>query len=587
MKTSILLKSLALILLTLNLNGNASAGVIPVSNGYSTKYLYASAESKMNSVSDGTIICWLEDSFRGSLEIQKLGIKGEKLWIENGLIVDKDLGRFPDPDTDFPLVFSDNSGGAVVIYRKVFYQEEEIYCAKISSEGEVIRKVCLSSRSGGYNFSPAAAVTADNCIAVVWENFISGDFDIQGQKIDLNCNKLWNNGDEVTVCGQSDDQRKPYVMCDRKGQLLISWLDTRISLNSSEFGYDLYANKIDENGEFTNFGNSGKLIMSFPSHGNSVRNNKLHYDENAFHGKSPASVRKAMFYNHNMIHSDNNSAITAVDIRDLETDSYISVFKINENLDVVWNRDIEAESFQQNPLITSDGSEGAVIVWNDLRNGGNSIYGMRINGSGNVISAGDNGLKVSFDSGKKNSVRLLPDKRNMSGLLFRNNKVFIPWTVSDSRDLFLACFDLSAGSQYRLTPELITNGISDANCISVLSSNGERTVVFSKENTIFASAENYEEKVLNIKSKHQLNLSNYPNPFNPVTKISYELSVPGFVNVKIFDMAGRIVNEPVNEFQNAGRHERTFDGNSLSSGLYFCRIVSGDYSETMRMTLLK
>jgi len=52
-------------------------------------------------------------------------------------------------------------------------------------------------------------------------------------------------------------------------------------------------------------------------------------------------------------------------------------------------------------------------------------------------------------------------------------------------------------------------------------------------------------------------------------------------------MTGRIVKELVNEFQNAGRHELTFDGSSLSSGLYFCRIDAGNYSETMRMTLLK
>ncbi len=587
MKTTNAFRFLILILLTFNLNGFSSAEMIPVSSDYTTKYLFASAESKSNSVTDGTIVCWLDESFRGSLYIQRLGSNGEKLWMQNGLIVDKNLGRYFDPDSDYPLIFSDNDGGAVVIYRKIFYSEEEIYCAKISSEGELLRKVCLSSGTGGYNFSPSAVLTKDNCIAVVWENFTLGDFNIQGQKIDLSCNKLWNSGNEINVCGESDDQRKPSVLCDQKNQLLVSWLDTRTVLNSSEFAYDLYANKLDESGNFAGFGQAGRLILSFPVHRYSGQNANSKNVENFDHGNGPVSVKKAELYNHNMISSDNNSAIVAVDIRESETDSYIRVFKINEELNIEWDRDIEAESFQHNPLIISDGCEGAVIVWNDSRNNENSIFGMRISGSGSVLSEGDNGFKISFDKGKKNSLRSLPDKRNMSGLVISNNKLFIPWTVSDSHDLYLASADLNLSSQYKKTPELICKNISEGNCMSVIHSNENKTIIFSKDNTIFASKENKADKISDNQLKNKLNLLNYPNPFNPVTKISYELSAPGNANVKIYDMTGRIVKELVNEFQNAGRHELTFDGSSLSSGFYFCRIDAGNYSETMRMTLLK
>ncbi len=585
MKTTFTLKILMPVLLNLILQGISSAGIIPVSSDHSTKNLFVSAESKLNSETDGTIVSWLEESFRGSLYIQKLGSKGEKLWIQSGVAVDKDLGRQSDPDSDYPLIFSDKNGGAVVIYRKVFYSKEEIYCAKISSAGEVIRKTCLSSGSGGYNFSPSAALTNDNSIVIVWENFSSGDFNIQGQKIDNGCNKLWNGGNEVVICGEPGDQRKPSVMCDRKNQLLISWLDTRTDISSSEFTYDLYANKIDENGSFSGFGNSGKLLLSFPSHRNSERNENA--EENLDHGNGPVTVKKAELYNHNMILSDNNSAIIAVDIRELESDSYIKVFKVNEELNIEWDRDIDEESFQQDPLIVSDGSEGAVIVWNDCRDRENSIYGMRINGSGTILSDGDNGIKISYDNGKKNSHRSLPDKRNTSGLVFKNDKVFIPWTVSDSRNLFIVSLDLTNGPQYKITPELVCENVSDDKCNSIICNNGMKTIVFSKNNTIFVSVENNEDKISMNQSKNNLKMSVYPNPFNPVTKISYELTVPGNANVKIYDVTGRIVKELINEFQNAGRHELNFDGNSLSGGLYFCRIVAGDYIETMKMTLLK
>ncbi len=288
-----------------------------------------------------------------------------------------------------------------------------------------------------------------------------------------------------------------------------------------------------------------------------------------------------------MISSGNNSAIVAVDIRESETDSYIRVFKINEELNIEWDRDIEAESYQQNPLIISDGCDGAVIVWNDSRNNENSVFGIRVSSSGSVLSEGYNGFKISFDKGKRNSLRSLPDKRNMSGLVISSNKLLIPWTVSDSHDLYLASVDLNFSSEYKKTSELIYKNISEGKCTSVLQSNETNSVIFLKDNTIFASKENKSDKISNNQFKNNLNLLNYPNPFNPVTKISYELTAPGNAIVKIYDMTGRIVKELVNEFQNAGRHELTFDGSSLSSGLYFCRIDAGNYSETMRMTLLK
>ena len=175
----------------------------------------------------------------------------------------------------------------------------------------------------------------------------------------------------------------------------------------------------------------------------------------------------------------------------------------------------------------------------------------------------------------------------MSGLVISSNKLLIPWTVSDSHDLYLASVDLNFSSEYKKTSELIYKNISEGKCTSVLQSNETNSVIFLKDNTIFASKENKSDKISNNQFKNNLNLLNYPNPFNPVTKISYELTAPGNAIVKIYDMTGRIVKELVNEFQNAGRHELTFDGSSLSSGLYFCRIDAGNYSETMRMTLLK
>lgn len=80
---------------------------------------------------------------------------------------------------------------------------------------------------------------------------------------------------------------------------------------------------------------------------------------------------------------------------------------------------------------------------------------------------------------------------------------------------------------------------------------------------------------------------NYPNPFNPSTNIKYE--VPSITNVKleIFDVLGKSIRTLVNQEKPAGRYELLFDGSSLSSGLYYYRIIAGDFVQTKKMMLIK
>ena len=86
----------------------------------------------------------------------------------------------------------------------------------------------------------------------------------------------------------------------------------------------------------------------------------------------------------------------------------------------------------------------------------------------------------------------------------------------------------------------------------------------------------------------QFSLSqNYPNPFNPSTKISYELRVTYYVLLKVYDVLGNEVKTLVNEKQNAGTYEVSFDASDFSSGAYFYRLESNGFIETKKMFLIK
>lgn len=81
--------------------------------------------------------------------------------------------------------------------------------------------------------------------------------------------------------------------------------------------------------------------------------------------------------------------------------------------------------------------------------------------------------------------------------------------------------------------------------------------------------------------------NNYPNPFNPVTQISYSLPQNHFVTLKVFDVLGREVATLLNEYKEAGTHSVEFNAIDLPSGVYFCRLNTGAFSQTKKMLLLR
>jgi hypothetical protein len=80
---------------------------------------------------------------------------------------------------------------------------------------------------------------------------------------------------------------------------------------------------------------------------------------------------------------------------------------------------------------------------------------------------------------------------------------------------------------------------------------------------------------------------NFPNPFNATTAISYELRAASLVNLRIYDTAGRLVETLVNGWRSAGEHELTWDASAMAAGIYFARLVAGEYVGVQKLILLK
>ena len=124
------------------------------------------------------------------------------------------------------------------------------------------------------------------------------------------------------------------------------------------------------------------------------------------------------------------------------------------------------------------------------------------------------------------------------------------------------------------------------NCDGIFSGEGRGGLGFLGHDTIkgvITSKVSVEDEAPNAFAVEQSS----PNPANPNTTISFTLPESGNVTVDIFNMAGQKVDTLVSDFMDSGRHSVVWNGSNFSTGVYFYTVTSGEFSKTMKMTLLK
>ena len=86
----------------------------------------------------------------------------------------------------------------------------------------------------------------------------------------------------------------------------------------------------------------------------------------------------------------------------------------------------------------------------------------------------------------------------------------------------------------------------------------------------------------------EVSLSNaYPNPFNPVTMLTYDVPSDMVVSMGIYDVRGRLVDELVNDMREQGRYEITWNADQHSSGVYMVKMIAGSTVKVQKVMLVK
>lgn len=213
------------------------------------------------------------------------------------------------------------------------------------------------------------------------------------------------------------------------------------------------------------------------------------------------------------------------------------------------------------------------------------IESLTSTGDGILVAGTDRGLYVTDDNGMTwagSSNPTLAEEVVRSVLSFNRFAIFAgthEHGIFRSEDEGLTWEQMNTG----LT-NLDIHGLSISE-EGVVYAGTEGSGVFRTEMAINVSIE--DEEPVSQPTTFELQ-GNYPNPFNPQTTIRYALPEQAAVTMTIYDTTGRRVAQLLQEnTQAAGWHEVTFDAAVLPSGVYFYRLVAGDFNEVKQMILLK
>ncbi|OOP56387.1 MAG: hypothetical protein AYP45_09255 [Candidatus Brocadia carolinensis] len=274
---------------------------------------------------------------------------------------------------------------------------QQFSVAAWSSHARENTAICTAS---GQQSSPQIISDGAGGAIIAWEDTRDVHFDIYVQRIDARGNILWQK-DGVPVCTAPENQKRPRLVSDGNGGAIIVWHDMRGGIGN----YDIYAQRVDAEGSPL-WTNDGIPVCNEVNEQNSP-----------------------------CIASDGAGGAIVVweDFRTNYADLYGQ--RINKNGEPLWIKSgvlvCGVSGAQNAPEVVSDGTSGAIVVWQDFRRNYSDIYAQRIDGSGAILwekwgvvvcnAQGHESFAVAVSNGAEGAIVTWIDTRNGTN----NNDIFI------------------------------------------------------------------------------------------------------------------------------------------------------------------
>jgi photosystem II stability/assembly factor-like uncharacterized protein len=235
--------------------------------------------------------------------------------------------------------------------------------------------------------------------------------------------------------------------------------------------------------------------------------------------------------------------------------------------------------------VTTDGG----TTWQYGNTSGSTIYGVRIALSGLDTTAAFTAGSLAYVH--KNSVFVVPVELTSFTSSVSGNSITLSWTTASESNNSGFALERSSGSGNFEQIAFIEGKGTTTNISSYSYTDKVETGSYTyrlKQIDYDGSFSYSQEITADVTAPVEFALAqNYPNPFNPSTVISYAIPQDGMVSLSVYNVLGQKVGTLVNQVQKAGRYQVTFNAAEYSSGIYFYKIESGNFSSVRKMMLTK
>ncbi|BDQ02641.1 T9SS type A sorting domain-containing protein [Ignavibacterium sp.] len=537
----------------------------------------------------GAIVVW--EDYRNNypdIYAQRIDSNGTTLWGDNGIPV------CSAPSFQYlPQLVGSEIGGAIFTwfdYRTGFF---DIYAQRIDSSGNIKWQmdgipICTAQ---GLQSHPRLISDDSSGAIICWQDHRNNNFDIYAQRVNSNGDFLWDSGG-IPVCDYLGNQNYPQIIKSGNGAIII-WRDAR------SVTYDIYGQRIDFNGlkqwqpignwlEVTNNlyedeikavedGSDGVIIyfktaMDYPD---------LHWlkcKRIGVNGEPLWNVPTSLAYMGSSLIGINNQNVGAWFAYVL--DQKIKSQRVSLSGALSWpDGKIVGGNISEkySPNLVSNGMQGAIICWYEKRGDDFDIYAQLIDRYGylpvelisfNCNQIDDDVQLMWVTATELNNLGFEVQRKMESNEFITIGFVKGSGTTSELHHYSYIDRDLAPGKYFYRLKQIDHNGQYE-----------------------FSQVVDIE-----IISNYALE-QNYPNPFNPVTKIRYTIAASSLnpfskgegtlTILKVFDILGNEVATLVNENLQPGVYEYEFDASSLTSGVYFYKLISGNFTEVKKMILMR
>jgi hypothetical protein len=538
-------------------------------------------------------------------------------WSDNGIAVASATNQ-----QIHPVVVSDGAGGAVIAWQDFRDGNYDIYVQRLNDSG--IQQwmpgglpLCVAPGNQAY---PQIVSDGAGGAIVVWFDDRSGlDNDIYARRVNASGAAQWTaNG--VPICTAVDDQSNPVIASDGLGGAIMAWDDNRNGLD-----YNTCVQRITGTGA-AQYAANGVVVCA--AAGNQyvttiISNNNgagivVWYDTrngfdtdiyaqriNSIGGASwtPDGVALCISTGDQeaaaaVADGSDGAIVTWMDLRGGSTHDVYAQHLIS-NGSVTWTVDgapvCEAPGEQMFPAITSDGSSGAIVSWNDTRSGVSDVYAQRLNASG-AMQWTATGVQVCTATGAQDHPALVPDGAGGAVVAWNDGRNANP-------DIYAQRMNGSGVAQWASNGIVIVNAPAQQ-AFPALTPVAGGGAIFAWQDfrndikgDIYASrlqgSGSVPSAVGGLTPPISITLGdNRPNPFSTETTFDLTLEHESSVSVDVFDVAGRRVRSMDLGQMGAGASRLQFDGRddgsrALPSGVYFLRLRADGETVTRKMVLAR